>query len=105
MKVSRAAAVDAQKREEASGFVTPTAVCPNAVSASFYRVLTSKLAHGVANKIKRASKRERRTARLAAFDAQVSRTGPATSLAAPVPCSPAASRAQVLMNVKPLLPR
>ena len=105
MKVSRAAAVDAQKREEASRFVTPTAACPNAVRASFHRVFTSKLAHGVANKIKRDAKRERRRARLEAFGAQAHRTGPASSLAAPVPCSPAASRAQVLMNVTQLLSR
>ena len=69
MKVSRAAAVDAQKREEASRFVMPTAACPNAVRASFHRVFTSKLAHGVANKIKRDAKRERHRASLAAFGA------------------------------------
>ena len=105
MKVSRAAAVDAQKREEASRFVTPTAACPNAVRASFHRVFTSKLAHGVANKIKRDAKRERHRARLASFGAQARRTSPASSLAAPVPCSPTAWRAQVLVNVMRLLAR
>ncbi len=80
----------------------PTAACPNAVRASFHRVFTSKLAHGVANKIKWRSKRERRRAGLAAFGAQARRTSPASSLAAPVPCSPASSRAQIRLNVMPL---
>ena len=105
MKVSRATAVDAQKREEASRFVMPTAACPNAVRASFHRVFTSKLARWRRNKIKRDSKRERRRAALAAIGEQASRTSAATSLAAPVPCSLAASRAQIGLNVMPLLTR
>ena len=80
----------------------PAINCKRELLQSFY-VEACAHAHGVANNIKCASKRERRTARLAAFDAQVSRTGPATSLAAPVPCSPAASRAQVLADVAQLL--
>ena len=105
MKVSRAAAVDAQKREEASGFGRGQPACPNAVRASFHRVFTSKVAHGVANKIKRDAKRERRRARLAAFGEQARHTSPASSLAAPVPCSAAVWRVQVLVNVKRLLAR